>query len=240
MRNDFSFLEYEISQLEQFLRFNSTAIEHYRESFEQWLSNKSKDMSKEQKEDFMSDYVDRLSNMHFAFPSVFFSSFVVTWFSFMEVNLLEICKRLDIKITIGIKEKVDIRDGIERARAFLTKGANYEFKKDVWEELDLIRKVRNIIIHEQGRIDYFYSQPKEKDKNKFVELSPFGDEKIYAQVEKNLFNYLKNNNLYDVFEYVDIRPNLAYCKHLVAFAKELFDDLDKNLPRKRRRAKAAG
>jgi hypothetical protein len=189
-------------------------------------------MPKEQKEDFLSYHTDKLSNMNFAFPSIFFSSFVVTWFSFLEVNLLEICKRLDLKVTIGVQEKVDIRDGIDRARTFLRKGANYNFKKDVWDELDFIRKMRNIIIHEQGRVDYFYSEPKER--NKFVELKPFGDV-IYVQIEKNFFNYLQSYNLYDVFEYFDIRPNHAYCQYLITFAKELFDDLDKNLPRKRRR-----
>ncbi len=232
MRSEFFFLEYEISQMQQFLKFNDSAIEHYRGTFEQSLLDRSKDMSKEEKDEFMSYYVDKLSNMHFAFPSIFFSSFVVTWFSFLEVNLLEICKRLDLKVTIGVQEKVDIRDGIDRARTFLIKGANYTFKKDVWEELDFIRKMRNIIIHEQGRIDYTFSEPKEK--NRVVELKPF-DDVIYVQIEKNFFNYLQSYNVYDAFDYFYIRPNQAYCQYLITFAKELFNDLDKNLPRKRRR-----
>lgn len=233
MRNEFLFLEYEISQIQQFLRFNRSAIEHYRGTFEQWLSDKSKDMPENQKEEFLSYYTDKLADMHFAFPSAFFSSFVVTWFSFLEINLLEICKKFDLKVKIGVKEKIDIREGIDRARIFLSKGAGYNFEKNSWEEISYIRKMRNLIVHERGRIDYSYTKTKENA----VELKPFGDETIYVQIEKNFFDYLKSYNLFDVFEYFEIRPSYEYCQHLVNLAEELFNDLDKKMPRKKKTRK---
>ena len=79
MRSDFFFLEYEISQIQKYLKFNSSAMENYRGTFEQWLSDKSKDMPKNQKEAFLSYYADELTNMHFTLPTIFYSSFIVTW-----------------------------------------------------------------------------------------------------------------------------------------------------------------
>jgi hypothetical protein len=233
MRNEFRFLEYEISQIQQFLTFNSSAIKQYRGTFEQWLLDTSKDMPKKQKEAFLLSNTNELSNMHFAFPPIFFSSFVVTWFSFVEVNLLEICKRLDLKATIEVKEKIDIREGIDRAWVFLRKGAEYDFEKNVWDEIIFIRKMRNLIVHNHGRIDCSNSKPEKKFENNFVKLKPFGDEIIYVQIDKNLFDYLKMYNLYYVFEYFEIRPSREYCQHLVDLAKELFNDLDKKLPPKK-------
>ena len=140
MRSDFFFLEYEISQIQKYLKFNSSAMENYRGTFEQWLSDKSKDMPKNQKEAFLSYYADELTNMHFTLPTIFYSSFIVTWFSFVESNLLEICKRLDLKVTFNAKEKINIRDGLDRAQVFLKKGADYDFEKSTWDEIDLDRK----------------------------------------------------------------------------------------------------
>jgi hypothetical protein len=239
MRNEFFFLEYEISQIQKYLKFNNSAMKNYQGTFAQGVSDKSKDMPKSQKEAFLSYYADELSNMHFAHPSMFFSSFVVTWFSFVEVNLLEICKRLDLKATIEVKEKIDIREGIDRAWVFLRKGAEYDFEKDVWDEIIFIRKMRNIIVHNHGRIDYSNSKPEKKFENNFVKLKPFGDEIIYVQIDKNLFDYLKSYNLYDVFEYFEIHPSREYCQHLVDLAKELFNDLDKKLPHEKDEQKQA-
>jgi len=228
MRSEFFFLEYEISQIQYHLKFNSSAMNNYQGIFRQWLLDKSKDMPKTQKETFLSLHTDELTNMHFALPTIFYSSFIVTWFSFVEANLLEICKKLDFKVTIGVKEKIDIRDGVDRARAFLSKGAGYNFEKNIWDEIIFIRKIRNIIVHHQGRIDYSYF----KTEQNAVRLKPFGDE-IYIPIDKNFLEYLENNNLYNIFEYFEICPNHGYCQHLVNLAKELFNDLDKKLPHKK-------
>jgi|GEM_PF-6313781 len=231
IRNEFFLIKYEVSQIQQFLEFNNSAIEHYRVNFGQWLLEKSQDMPDDQKKEFLSFHHANLLNMNFDFPNIFFSNFVTTWFSFLEVSLFEICKTLDLKVTVDINEKVDIRDGIDRARTFLVKGAEYNFKPDTWEELDYIRKIRNIIIHNQGRINYSYNKSSKKNSS-FVELKPFGDV-LYVNIDKKFFAYLESYHLYDVFDYVYIRPTLSYCRHLITFAKELFDDLDKNLATQR-------
>jgi hypothetical protein len=231
MRNEFLFLEYGISQILKYLTFSNSSIEHSRGTFEQWLLNKSKNMSKKQKDELLSFHTDRLVNMQFTFPFMFYSSFIVTWFSFIEVNLLEICRKLDL--TVGVQE--NSKRGIDRARLSLSKGAKYNFQQETWGELNLIRKMRNIIVHEQGRIDYLWSKPKEE--NKFVELKPFGNEVVYVHIEKNLFDYLRSYNLYGNYEYFYIRPTREYCRYLITFAENLFDHLDKNLPPKERQAK---
>jgi len=227
MRNDFFFLEDDLSQIEQFLKFNYSSILHYRDTFEQRLVERSKSLSKDEKDDLMSNYVDIISDMHFAFPSLFFSNFVVLWFSFIGTNLLKICKKLDLI------EQENLRGGIDEARKLLSRGAKYKFAESTWNEIKLIQKMRNDIVHKYGCIQYKYS--KQQKGNKYVPLKALGDT-IYIKIEPNYFKYLEKYRLYDVFEYFYINPNYEYCVYLTTFAKELFEDLDKKLPYKTAKA----
>lgn len=101
---------------------------------------------------------DELVNTEFKvvghhFPNILRKSFLVSLYSFLEHWLLEQCyRRKGDNVLIGPS---DIRgeNAIDRARIFLTKILRIDFPSDrpEWEEIQNIRRLRNCIVHDNGR-----------------------------------------------------------------------------------------
>lgn len=82
------------------------------------------------------------------------NSFVVSFYSFMESSLLDICRylrRKDVQITAS-----DIRgdNELDRAKLYIDKvlGADFPSAGREWDELHLSRRVRNCIVHSAGEV----------------------------------------------------------------------------------------
>lgn len=102
---------------------------------------------------------DELVEVRDEFPRMTYSSFIVAWFSTVEHELIELCEASDLSISIGIRDQERFGTGIHRAYTFLKKGADYRIPDIFWHELIMIKKIRNIITHNDGRIKTFRIKP---------------------------------------------------------------------------------
>jgi len=88
------------------------------------------------------------------YPSYLHYSFIVLVYIFFENNLREICNEIARRKNFKIKEK-DLRgSAVERAKTFLKKVAE-AFPEDdpLWESLMVFQKVRDCIVHANGRVE---------------------------------------------------------------------------------------
>ena len=73
---------------------------------------------------------------------VFCASFVIMWYSLVERRLIELCKTLNLlkkqKKTLGV---------IYRVYKLLNDSIDYRVEQLFWEELQIIGRLRNIIVH---------------------------------------------------------------------------------------------
>jgi len=154
------------------------------------------------------------------FPRRLYSSFVTSWYSFIEDQLLGICDSLNLRISLKPREESSFGKGIFRAKRFLADGANYHIREEIWVELTLIGKMRNIIVHRGGIIPHLPTHLDDKSHKLRVKA---GSNKTYdLQIDEALWNYIKKHSIGDLTGTFYINPTYEYCEHLVKLGVDLF------------------
>lgn len=190
-----------------------------------------KEIAREMSEDEWAildgSYTDELIEAGEDFPQLLFLSFIVTWYSFIELKLLDLCEHLKLSISISPKDNSNFGQGITKARKFLLACKDYEIDGKHWQELTTIRRFRNIIVHEGGRLSCDYFKPDRQYASHTLENGVT----IYISVDETLFHYLQKHNMirFSNPPFVDINPTFEYSKYLVEFGKEIFDKLYSDL-----------
>src|SRR3990172_10094040 len=152
----------ELEQMERYLAITNSAIDDNKKRLEEWAKTQTKDLDEDQQNEFFSFYEDEFIEVDRDIPRLLFCSFLVTWYSFMESQLTEVCRKLKLKIPIGIDDNEYHGEGIKRSYTFLQKGANYRIEDNMWQELTRISRVRNYIVHKNGMIDFSYQDAEGK------------------------------------------------------------------------------
>lgn len=184
-------------------------------------------------EDQKQETLDLLHNefiqVSHEFPRLLYSSFLVSWYSFIEHQLLQLCDDLKLTVTISVRQHDRYSKGIQRARQFLKEAATYEIPDDFWQELTKIQQIRNKIVHEGGELCYFTTQ---RDGENTVplrleDISIYEEEHntIYLNIDNNLYQYLYENALLRYGGRLYIDPPFEYCLGLVDFGKGLFTNI---------------
>ena len=168
-------------------------------------------------------YLDAYLEAGRDFPRLLLLSFIMTWYSFVEQELIELCSRLKLSISVGPKDSEYFDKGIWRVRKFLLKTKGYEIDSNSWQELVKIGKLRNTIVHKGKSLSCSYAKPE----GKYVSYTNDDGITIYISVEESLYLYLKKHNLIETPSpvFVDIVPTFDYCNYLVEFGKNLFKKL---------------
>jgi hypothetical protein len=211
---------YELGQMERFLELLHTAIKDGKEELTTSIEEQTNSLSDDEKKKFYEYYDQELIEWDDDFPRLVFSSFIVSWYSLIERHLLDFCSNHELQITISIEDRENYGEGIRRAQKFLQRAAGYAIATKYWEELNRIKQLRNIIVHEQGRLLYSRDAfPKS------ISVKLVNDEIVYLQIEEHLLRYLQTNNLFKragTFKWLYIMPTLEYCQYLIKFGKEFF------------------
>ena len=165
------------------------------------------------------------------FPPELYSSFIISMYSVMEKGLLGLCEDLDLKITVTTKDINPLGNGIFRAYKFLVQSANYRIDNFLWQEIQTIGKVRNILVHGDKMFFAHVVKPinenstkiRFEDKDYFL---PF-DKDLYKHfIEKEIFKYGGGSNApEDRWVCYEICPSYGYCKYLIDFRKRFFRGL---------------
>lgn len=216
-----------ISQLEQMSRYLDTmnaAIESSQQQFMADLEITIKDMNEAEKADFCNFYENEIIELGSDFPTMLFSSFVISWYSFIEHQLISLCKTLDLRISVSVKDDTRYGEGIRRAQKFLEKAGGYKIDNAHWQELIKIGKIRNRLVHEGGVLR---PKPNKPSEGKSVKVDLGEDGIVYLPIEDDLYRYLTEQNLYRLGG--SITPDYSYCKHLLGFGTELLTKICQDL-----------
>ncbi len=147
--------------------------------------------------------------------SLFYSSYIVLWFSFMERKLKKVCKSLDLKIEVSIDNCENIGRGIiDRAKKLLQIAKGYQIDSDSWKELTKIREIRNLLVHNGQLLPL-------KEQRQL-------DDNVILDINNDLIEYLQNHELLNDSR---IEPGMEYCKYLIKFSdsflRKLYFDVEK-------------
>jgi len=163
-----------IDHMEHFKNFTLNALKNEKKLIEQRDNKNTRNLTAEE----IRNYYDWNSEPYFLIDAVFKTislySFIVTFYSYVENSLNTLCNaEYSDKEQLHKKEgkpPFNIRygdmkgEGIQRARLYLEKviGINLHVGKKPWSEINTLRKIRNVIVHNEG---YTPSDDIEKDGN---------------------------------------------------------------------------
>ena len=216
---------FSIAKLEQMSRYLDSVNSAIQDSQKQLLTDLeavAKNIDEEEKIEFYNFYEDDLIEIGSNFPILFFSSFLIGWYSLIEHELTSLCKVLDLKILVSIQDDLRYGEGIRRAYKFLDKSVGYKIYDVHWQELVKIGRIRNKLVHEGGLL---IPKPTKSQPSVQVNLDESGI--IYVPIDEELYRYLSEHSLYHLGE-LNLTPNYFYCKHLVDFGIEFLTKIYKD------------
>lgn len=217
-------ITYELEQMGRYLDLLHTAIIENQKQFDASIEEIVKDMSAEERSGFYSLNEDEFIEVGADFPRLLFSSFVVSWYSFVENHLIDFCRFRNLKISVSIQDNVNYGEGIRRAYNFLNRAANYQIDNIHWQELIRVGKTRNRLVHNGGRLPYSHiNMP-----NNGVPVRVHDEVTLYLQIEEDLYHYLQTHHLLEYSGSFQLTPTYEYCEHLVKFGLEFFGKLYKD------------
>lgn len=143
-------IEYEMSFFETYLKEMEQALQERYAGLKREWENFNKEGGSYEYEDHLIESNDEIER-HFG---IFYSSFIITLFGFVEYEFDRTCRRFSIRN----KSKFILKDiygrGIYRAKTFMKKVCNFDLpSEDLWKELEGINKVRNCLVHSNGEIN---------------------------------------------------------------------------------------
>lgn len=111
-----------------------------------------KKLSDEEQELYLDSFIDYKDDI-IKQNQILYSSFIITIFSFFEAELNKICERCGV----GNKDKIMLKDfagsGILRANIYMRKVCRITVpEKELWEELEKIKEVRDCLVHSGGEV----------------------------------------------------------------------------------------
>jgi len=214
----------ELEQRGKYLDVVHLSLQDYRERFEESVKQMANELPEKDRGEFYEAYLDEYIELNEDFPRQLYSSFVVSWYSLVEHELIRLCESLKLKITLTIRDRTDLGKGIRRARRFLEEVANYEIDNKHWQELVIIGNIRNKIVHEGQILNY--SRKGAEDNTVEVKIN---GEVFFVYAESNLCSYLEKHKLLKIHGLILINPSFEYCKYLVKLGQEFFEKIYRDL-----------
>lgn len=219
-------ITHELEQMDRYIDLLNAAIGDNQKQLEASIEEVAKTMTESEKSEFYEFNEDDFAEASQDFPRLLFSSFVVSWYSFIEIHLMDFCKSHKLKISITIQDNENYGEGIRRAYNFLSRAAGYKINNEHWQELIRAGKTRNKIVHNNGKVSFSFDED-----NSSVPVT-YGDNTIYLKLENDLYKYFEKHKLLETRGIFYVTPKFDYCKHLVKFGHEFFGNLYKDFEEK--------
>lgn len=189
-------VEYNVKLMEDYLKkFKSYLNDLQAETFEDYLQSRNPD-------DVMGNlaldirHSSKIHNNIVSFPQFHYSSFLVTCYSYLEVELNEFCLICEEEFHLDKKvEDLKKHRGITRSEKYLKNTVKIELNQDKWDELKLIAKLRNNIVH--LGIDF--------------------DKKLLKYENEDLKPYIEKHNLFKEIKYKYLMIDYEFCIHVLNF-----------------------
>ena len=167
----------------------------------------------EKEEYALSWCMDEIEDFHDN-KTFFYASLVMMCYSCIERHLTEICMHVHSKDGPQFNDK-KAGTGIFGAYEFLELAMDYKINNADWIELNLIRRLRNNLVHLGFEVGLH-------DGGDYEKLLTDG----VSKPDQSLIEYLAKWNAVSSFS---IRLNDEYCQHLVSFTEDLFENIINDL-----------
>lgn len=219
---------YELRQMELYLDFLRLAVQNVEEKLE--IKYSPEDLDKVINSDEFSTemeeynkYLDLFGSLYGDFPRRLYSSFIVSWYSFIEDTLGKVCDEL----SSNQRKLAEFKNRGLLLVQEIFNNSDIEFIPNHLKELKMINIIRNRIVHNGGTYPIFHEKPVGKRL-----LGPFRyiDEYVierdyYLDMDKNFHKYLQENKVLRIYKSAIILPEIDYCYHLVSLGRELLNDI---------------
>lgn len=197
-------LQFEFEHLDQYLDLVQEALTKSQADFEANVQELIRDLPPEDQDQVAEGYSDDFWILNTVLPGHLYVSFMVTWYSLVETELVDVCKRLhrEKKLSQGPDDLPNRHKGQYRARLYLKQVAKIPLVEALWQELGHVNQIRNLLVHNGPVLKYTPKEP--------------------------LLTYLEKHQLVGDLVRGDrqqLTPNLSYCKHLVQFGRDFFTNL---------------
>ncbi len=192
------------ANLFEFSRYYDIFENYLQQYSDEFLKGLKNEIQKNQDDPFLGQLEDYLYDTHQIlakeYPNILRKSIIITCYSYLEKELFIICEIQKNAKSLPLDVKDLKGNGIEQAKKYLNKVAGIDFSDNkTWEEIQNIRKIRNLIVHKDGILD-------DKDKiREYIEKRP---SEISIEGNKIIFK------------------NADYCRHVINiitdFHKEIY------------------
>ena len=148
-------IEIDFENIYSYCKFTEAALSEEKRRFREIYEAKTAALTSEEKQSFERFAIDIHWKLHGVFPALQWTSVFASAYSLFERHLNDLCEHLRKDRAIKTKLTDLPRQGIERAKIFLSKvvGITDIFGLDEWANIQNYSKVRNILMHTSGRLD---------------------------------------------------------------------------------------
>lgn len=122
--------------------------------FDRWVGEKTADLSEQENAKFKEWYADMAWDVHAAFPAFLWQSTLVSVYTFLEHELMAICKHYKREHNDPTPVERGRAKGIFAARQYLGSiGINIPAADAIWSDICRLNRVRNQLVHAHGYLD---------------------------------------------------------------------------------------
>ena len=232
--NHYLKISYGLAQMSRYLELVEVTVFEQPQEYKRLIDNLSEEWPIDEKIEWdEATDTEQLQELDGDFTRIFHSSFLFSWYSFIETYLLSSCEVLKLPNNINHRDK-----GIDRAKKRLLI-KKYKKDKQHWNELKIIQNLRNQIVHNGNQLKFsFRIKPEQKSKYTKISTSIHGVENNIwiprsRHFDLNACKYADKHNIIryegNSFLKLSLSPNKNFSAHLIKFGKQFFKKIHDDL-----------
>ncbi|MED4971372.1 hypothetical protein, partial [Parageobacillus toebii] len=211
---------------------------HYINAMENFLDNQLKELEEQYIEEtknvppevaeniFEYQYEDQFYYYQDEFPNILRKSFIISLYSFLEQELIRICRHIEKNNSFEVRLD-DIKDkGIFKCHEYLTEIAKIDFStvNNEWEKIKKINKIRNHFVHNGSDILDKVVKPKSNKERKINQTFRAFEYFKLAEEDKIYTKFRESMNDKKILKY-HVKITSEFCKEALNIIKSFFDKL---------------
>lgn len=145
----------QLEVIENYIDESSSALKRSLKELEERVERFAKMLPDHRKDEAGEMYAEDAHDLTREFPALANGALFVAIYSFLEYEMTSLCGKLQREKKYGLKVG-DLRDkGITASKVYLTKVCGIEFPSGSkeWQAIKNCQRVRNVIVHNRGRIE---------------------------------------------------------------------------------------
>lgn len=163
-------IELNLYILDNYIENLEDLLENKIKKFEDWADEELEGLTEEQRNEYSDSLSDDYWIISKAFPNILRSSLFVTCYSLLEYALISLCEQLQKQKGLKKESKKYKIENILNAKDYLEGETKICFHDQIpsWNDINNYRLVRNLIVHNQGRLDNSDNSNKAKKVRNFI------------------------------------------------------------------------